>query len=77
MKLVAGGRGDEDEGTSAFPIVVEVVGIAVMLPLFPQLGETYQKWILDITVLDYSIYEKIKPIFIREEKSRAHKFAEV
>lgn len=48
-----------------------------MLPLSPQLGETYQKWILDISVLDYSIYEEMKPIFIREEKSWAHKFAEV
>lgn len=76
VKLAAGVWWDKDGGTSAFAIVVEVVGIAVMLPLFPQLGEAYQKWILDITVLDYSIYEKIKPIFTCEENSRAYNYAQ-
>lgn len=77
MKLAAGGWGDKDGGTSVFAIVVKVVGIAIMLALFPQFGEAYQKWKLDSTVLDYSIYEKIKPIFICEDNSRADNYAQV
>lgn len=77
VKLAAGGWGDKDGGTSVFAILVKVVGIAIMLPLFPQFAEAYQKWKLDITVLDYSIYEKIKPIFICEENSRADNYAQV